>query len=321
MSFLKFKTFFSCMEPWTKKYSIPSSAYILFLNITDNLDAVNDGVEEMEEISITVVKIKYNQRYYKYAKGTTEINFFASKITPANGVKFTTFLSQDAYELQSQLFKNFKENKDQIGIEGLFEDPEKCFDDIAKTFIKIIEDAKKAYEASPRNIPLKERIAIIPNTTNYESINTKISDGDNSGSIKPVLDNLVGNEVTSINFEPDIYSYIRELENTIKSLIEYGYETYDGQVRCFGSDLTRAAENELAKQFEHFRKLFQKITKYNETHHDDMIDNIISTINRINKENFVAARGSFRIRSISNNNIHILLDLTRSFLSEKDTEE
>ena len=148
-TFVKYATFLSCMEPWAKNYSIPTQSYILFLNITDNLDAVNEGVEEIEKISDTIVKIKYNQRYYKYSTGNS-INTFANKIKPVNKKKFIDFLLQYAFDVKSELFKNFKKKKRQIKTKGLFTDPERCFIDITETFSEIIDDAEKAYKLSQK---------------------------------------------------------------------------------------------------------------------------------------------------------------------------
>lgn len=170
---VKFTVFHKCMSPWAKHYSIPTSAYILFLNITDSLEEVNDGVKVTEEISDTIVKIKYNQRYYKYATGASEINTFAYKITPVNEERFITFLSQNAFDVKSELFKNFKKKKKQIKAEGLFEDPEKCFVDIAATFSEIIADAEEAYKSSPRNLSWKERKSAVTNATRFKNVKSK----------------------------------------------------------------------------------------------------------------------------------------------------
>ncbi|WP_294753264.1 hypothetical protein [uncultured Ruminococcus sp.] len=277
------------------------------------MEEVNEGVKVTEEISNTIIKIKYNQRYYKYASGVS-INTFAYKIAPANKEKFITFLSQNAFDVKSQLFENFKEKKKEIKTKGLFEDLESCFSDIANTFSEIIDDAEEAYKSSPRNLSWKERKSI--GTKSIKNKITKnVSEDDNSVPISSIS----GEQVEPVTkTEPVINSYIRELKDSVDSLIEYGYCTYELQVTCFGSNNARNMENKLDKQFKHLWELYRKISNYNKIHHIDILVKILSTIRMIEKEDFVASRESFMIHTVKNHKIHTLLKLIRIFSKEND---
>lgn len=155
---MRYSAFFDCMNPWAKMYKRTLASYILFLNVTDNVKEVKKGVK-YKDIGIEGYgNEEPPQRYYKYATGGNEINSFAYKIQPlANKEKFITFLKKEASgsTIKEMLFNNFKEHRKDIKKENAFCNIQNLFDDIADTFLEIINEASQTYEKSPRNNPRK----------------------------------------------------------------------------------------------------------------------------------------------------------------------
>ncbi len=155
---MKYSEFLNCMSPWAKMYSRTLSSYILFFNITDNVKEVKKGVKYKDSDIDGYDNVEPPQRYYKYATGENAINSFAHKIHPlSNKDKFITFLKKEASgsTIKEMLFNNFKEHRKDIKKENAFCNIQNLFDDIADTFLEIINEASQTYEKSPRNNPRK----------------------------------------------------------------------------------------------------------------------------------------------------------------------
>ena len=156
---MEYSDFYGCMSPWASSYSVPVASYLLFLNITDNLNAVKKGLKYKDDKSEDYYNLDPPQRYQKYANDDLPINSLAHRIyNKLNKDKFISFLEHEASGsvLSDKLFQSFSKKRTEFKKEHIFEIQQNLYNDIADAFVEVIEQADEAYKKSPRNNPRKK---------------------------------------------------------------------------------------------------------------------------------------------------------------------